>query len=243
MLRRRGAIEARRVDGGQLRELPGRRRLEVRRHREQVFEPRRIQEPDLRAALRGLAHAVREHRRFTAQVGADDQQRMELIDVGDGQPPRPGAAGSSAWSRKSAWRRRWSMLRRAERARELRSEIEFFHGRRAAGEHREPRRRAAFKPLAAVSSAASQLTLLPLAAPRAPSASRRSGAIDAFVAVAVAVGDPGLVDGVVLPRHHAHELAAQHVAEEIGAQAVMRRHQRAPGSFPRRARESGTACC
>ena len=52
------------------------------------------------------------------------------------------------------------------------------------------------------------------------------GRIHALEAEAVAVRDPGLVDLLVLARHHAHELAAQHVREEVGAEGVVRRDQR-----------------
>src|SRR5256885_9201881 len=40
------------------------------------------------------------------------------------------------------------------------------------------------------------------------------GAVYALVAEAVTVGDPGLVDRLVLARHDPHQPAAQHVAEE-----------------------------
>src|SRR5690606_19744089 len=58
------------------------------------------------------------------------------------------------------------------------------------------------------------------------------GAIDALVGEAVAVGDPALVDGLVVPRHHAHQAPAQHMAIEVGAEAVVRRHQRHLGHLP-----------
>ena len=33
---------------------------------------------------------MREHRHFAAQVAADDQQRIELVDAGDGQTAETG---------------------------------------------------------------------------------------------------------------------------------------------------------
>ena len=69
------------------------------------------------------------------------------------------------------------------------------------------------------------------------------GRVHALEAEAVAVRDPGLVDLLVLARHHAHQLAAQHVREEIGAEAVVRARPAAAASSPRRAPGSGTACC
>src|SRR6185437_8594712 len=52
------------------------------------------------------------------------------------------------------------------------------------------------------------------------------GAVDALVAEAIAVGDPGLVDFLARARHHAHELPAQHVTVELRAHAIVRRDQR-----------------
>jgi len=47
-----------------------------------------------------------------------------------------------------------------------------------------------------------------------------------------AVGDPGLVDLLVLARHHPHHPAAQHVAIEVGAEGIVRRHQRTLRHLP-----------
>src|SRR6202162_3003909 len=51
-------------------------------------------------------------------------------------------------------------------------------------------------------------------------------AVDALVAEPVTIGDPGLIDLLARARYHAHEAAAQHVAEELRADPVVRRHQR-----------------
>ncbi len=49
--------------------------------------------------------------------------------------------------------------------------------------------------------------------------------VDALEAEAVAVRNPGLVDGLVFPRHDAHDPAAQRMRIEIGAERIVRRHQ------------------
>lgn len=85
MLRRGGAIEHGRKNGGEVTRLFRRRGLEVAGHREQVVETRGIDERDLRAALGRLAHAVRQHRRLAAQVRTHDQQSIELVDGRDGE--------------------------------------------------------------------------------------------------------------------------------------------------------------
>ena len=58
-------------------------------------------------------------------------------------------------------------------------------------------------------------------------------AVDALVAEAIAIGDPGLVHVLVRPRHDAHHAAAQHVRIDVGADAVVRRHQRMLRHLPR----------
>src|SRR5256885_17211452 len=58
------------------------------------------------------------------------------------------------------------------------------------------------------------------------------GAVYALVAEAVTVGDPGLVDRLVLARHDPHQPAAQHVAEEIRAHRIVRGNQRRGAHLP-----------
>ena len=92
-------------------------------------------------------------------------------------------------------------------------------------------------------SAVLPVDLAPLAAlARASAACSRSLAVQALVAEAVAVGDPALVDRLVLARHHAHHPVAPHLHD-----AGWRRRRRAGdavllASAPRCARCSGTAC-
>ena len=227
----RGAVETGRVDSREVRELAGRRRLEIRRDREQVVEARWVQECDLRATLGGFAHAVRQHRRFTPQVAADHQQGVELVDAGDRQAAE-------------AWRGRIVGLVaeirlaqavvdavRAERARELRGEIELFRGRGTAGKSRE-RRAGGLQPLGCGLERHFPADLLPLTALAHHGRFETIARVDAFVTVAIAIGDPGFVDGIILTWHHAHELAAQYMPIQIRADAVVRRHQCGLGHFP-----------
>ena len=53
-----------------------------------------------------------------------------------------------------------------------------------------------------------------------------------FVAEALAVGDPGFVHLVVVTRHDALQATAQHMAEEVRAESVVRRNQRRLGHLP-----------
>ena len=56
--------------------------------------------------------------------------------------------------------------------------------------------------------------------------------IHAFKAEAITIGDPGFVDVLILARHHAHQLAAQHMRVQVGAEGIVRRHQRGLSHFP-----------
>jgi hypothetical protein len=93
VLRRGRAVERSRQDGREIRHLLRRGGFKVRRHREQVVVSRGIQKGDFRAAARGLAHAVRQHRRLTAQVRPDHEQRVEFVDGGDGEAAEAGRHG------------------------------------------------------------------------------------------------------------------------------------------------------
>ena len=100
------------------------------------------------------------------------------------------------------------------------------------------------RPLAAASSAVSQSTSRHSPSSLAPSAScARSVAVDAFVAEAVAIGDPGLVDLFVGARHDAHQLARATRARRCSCRRSRAATRAAAASFPRRGRGNGTACC
>ena len=86
MRRRRRAIEHGRIDGGEIAELLCGARLQIGRYREQIVEARRIHEGHLGPALRRLAHAMRQHRRFAAQVRSHHEQRVQLVDARDAEP-------------------------------------------------------------------------------------------------------------------------------------------------------------
>ena len=57
-------------------------------------------------------------------------------------------------------------------------------------------------------------------------------AVQALVAEAVAIGDPGFVDGLARLRHDAQQLTAQHMPVELSAEAVVGRDQRMLGHLP-----------
>jgi hypothetical protein len=122
MFRSRGTVEAGGIDRGEVFQLPRRRRFEIRRDGEQVVEARRIQEGDLRsvATHRGLAHAVREQWRFTAQIAAHDEQRIELVDRGDRETAQAGRGGIGSLVAEIRLAQAVIDVRGTERARQLR---------------------------------------------------------------------------------------------------------------------------
>src|SRR5579863_8054961 len=58
------------------------------------------------------------------------------------------------------------------------------------------------------------------------------GTVDALVTEAVAIGNPGFVDGLVLARHNPHQAPAQYVTENVAADAIVRRDERRRGHLP-----------
>ena len=57
--------------------------------------------------------------------------------------------------------------------------------------------------------------------------------IEAFVAEAIPVRYPGLVDGVIFFRHHPHHLVALEMHVQVRSHRIVRRHTVALGNFPR----------
>ena len=73
----------RRNQCSQFDELLGSRRDRVAGDREQVFVGHRVDEGHFGAtAHSSLAHAVGQHRQLMPQVGTDDQQGLQIIDLG-----------------------------------------------------------------------------------------------------------------------------------------------------------------
>ncbi len=75
--------------------------------------------------------------------------------------------------------------------------------------------------------------LLPLPVDLAQRPRGAVGGVQALVRIAVAVGQPALVDGIVVARHGAQHFAAAHVQEQVGAHRVVIAERFARGQFPR----------
>ncbi len=57
--------------------------------------------------------------------------------------------------------------------------------------------------------------------------------VHAFVAIPIAIGDPGFVDIVVRARHHSLEFAAQDMTKQVATEPIVRRDERNLRHFPR----------
>src|SRR5690606_9838559 len=57
-------------------------------------------------------------------------------------------------------------------------------------------------------------------------------AVYALIAETIAIGEPDLVNRLILPRHDAHDASAQHMRVHVRAEAVMRRNQRMLSHLP-----------
>ena len=119
----------------------------------------------------------------------------------------------------------------AQAAGDAPEQIELLERARAARQHAELRPARA-QPFDNLVERTFPVGLDPFLAVAQQRALQAIGAVHALVAEAVAVGDPGLVDRFVLTRHDTHQLAAQHVAEQIRADSVVRRDERLRSHFP-----------
>jgi len=169
------------------------------------------------------------------QIRADHEHTVEALEVGDLQA-ETGECRVPFLSAKIQLPQAMVDIGAAQPARNLREQIQLFH--RSHGRGQEPRRGSALRGrhfLQALGRGRErhfpvngpQLTVDAHHGLRHPV--RR---VHAFEAEAVAVGDPGFVDLFVFARDHAHQLAAQHMCVQVGAESVVRRYQRLLCHFP-----------
>jgi hypothetical protein len=173
-------------------------------HREGDIEIDRIDHMHLGAALDRLAQALVQQRDFMTQVGADDDDRVGLLDFRHRHRKgfRGGAIGQiqladAVVEVAGAQRLRQAGQQRAllVRGRRMHQDAEVIGGvvaqdPRGLGQRFVPRR------LAEIFSVANQRHR------------RAVGGVQAFMRVAVAIRQPALIDRFVVARHAAQDLAA-----------------------------------
>ena len=133
--RRRDSAE----HGGEISDQVPRCGREVRLHREEVGEARRIEERDLRAADRRLAHPVREQRHLATQVGTDDQQSLQRIHLRE-RHAQPGKHRIRVLIAEVALPQPMIDVVGVEAARQARRKIQLLQGAGAVREHAQLRR-------------------------------------------------------------------------------------------------------
>ncbi len=178
---------------------------------------------------------MRDQRHFLAQVRADDQHARGLLDLGDGAPEHRRNRIVGLVTEIDATQAMVEVVR-ADRARDLRGEREFLERRDRRRQHADLGRTRLAHDLLQALGRGFERGLPVDFAPGAAFLDHRLhgtiGRVEAFVAEAVAIGDPGLVDRFVRARHDAHDPAAQHVRAQVGADAIVRRHERHLRHFP-----------
>src|SRR5215472_12086047 len=103
---------------------------------------------------------------------------------------------------------------RAQSARDAPGEVELLQGAGWAGEDTQ-RRRTRLQSFGNLTESRLPINLDPLLALANQRTLQSIVTVDSFVAEAIAIGDPDLVDRLVLARHHAHQLPTQHMAKHV----------------------------
>ena len=189
--------------------------------RHQPVVVHRMQHVDLRAALGGLAQAMRDQRMVLAQERADDQHAVELLQLGDRHAEPRNSVELARKSRCAAGGNR--------RERPVWRPGTVLPASNAA----TPARRSS--PLRCgtrTSNACSQSTSCHWPSRFTIGRCRRSGGVEALVGEAVLVGQPALVDRLVLERQHAHHAVLLHLHHQVRAERVVRRDRAAPRQLP-----------
>ena len=222
------------IHAGQRRSQLRRRHDGLGRDAEGEIEIHRVDHVDLRALLEGLADALVQQRHFMADVGADDDDGVGRFDLGHRHAERfrGGAVGQveladavvdvAAAQPRCQARQQRALLVRGGRMGE--------HAKRVAGVVAQYLRgqRQRFFP----AGFAEAFATIPFTDPD----QRHAGAVgggQAFMRVAVAVGQPALVHRLVVARHAAQQVAAADVMEQVAAQRVVVAQRRPRGQLPR----------
>ena len=171
-----------------------------------------------------------------AQETADDERAVEALDVRD-RHPEPRDAGALPVAAEIRLAQAKVDVVRTERAREPRRERHLLD-RRVRRHDRADRRATVLRDdvLEAVGDALQRLVPVD-AAPFAVLADHRRRqallARERLVGEAVLVGDPALVDRLVLERQHAEHAVVLDLDDQVAAVRVVRRHRFAAHELPR----------
>ena len=201
----------------------------------------RVDAVDLGALARGLAQALREQRVILAQERADDQRAIELGERRDRRAQPAHAAGV----REVGVARAVVDALAAERAHELGQQVQFLDRRAGVAQRADAGdAELALDALDAVDDVVERggpVDRLPLAALLDHRGGQAGVGVQGFVREAVAVGDPALVDVLVLVRDDAQHLVVLDLDDEVGADRIVRARRCGDARAPTCAPGSGTA--
>jgi hypothetical protein len=195
----------------------------------------RVQAHHLCAAPRSLAQALREQRMVFAQESADDQGPVQLRQRSDaGAKPARLASRGRVVELGVAGTHVDALA--AQAAHEPGQQVQLFVGADGRGDGADLGRAElglhALQTIGHVLQRRAPVDRLPLAALLDHRRRQARGRVQRFVAEAVPVGDPALVDVFVFQRQHAHDLAALDLCDQVGAGAVVRADRLATRQLP-----------
>ena len=210
------------------------RRLDADIVAEVVFVLGRVHEADGSPPKGGISNPVRNNRHLPAQVRTHHENTVQIVDSGD-RRAQGGPQGIGLLVPEITGTQPVVDMVGAQVPGDAVEQIHLFH--RGVGRHQEP------EPVAALLRRILQrpggffqrqrpADVRPPTGTVDPRQRQPVLGVDTLVAEPVAVGDPGLVDGVVITRHDALELSPQDVPVKIGPGAVVGRDQRPRDHLP-----------
>ena len=195
-----------------------------------------VDHQDLRAALGGLAQALRHQRMVLAQERTHDQDAVQVVEFGDrhAQPRRARQGGVEG---RVGLAQAEVDVFRTQRADQAAQQRVFFGGGVFRGQRADlTGAEAVAHPRQALGHGGQRVGpggFLPLAVGALDHRGRQAVfAVQAFIREAIAVGDPAFVDGFVFERHHAHDAVALDLDHQVGAQTVVRADRTAARQLP-----------
>ncbi len=185
-----------------------------------------------RSRAHGTAQAQREQRMVLPQVGAEDQRALQRRQRRDARAQPTNALARREFGVAQAV----VDVLAAQRAHQLLSQEQFFHGAVRADQRAEAFRTVVALDLAQAVGHVFERGLpvhrLPRAALLDHGGGQAVGAVERFIGEAVAVGQPAFVDVVVLEGENAHHLVVLDLDDQVGAGGVVRADRLAARQLP-----------
>ena len=191
-----------------------------------------IQGIDLAAFACRLANALRQQRMVFAQVGADHQGALQI-----GQCGNRGAQPTHAAFMEEVGRAQAAVdVLAAQGARQVGREVQLFGGAVRAGQGADGVCAMGvldlLQAIGHVLEGGLPVNGFPFAALLEHGRGQALVAVERFVGVAVAVGEPAFVDSLVFQGHDAHDAVVFHLHNQVGAGGIVRADRLATAQLP-----------